>query len=75
MNSEWYYSKGNKQCGPVGFETLQHLLRIGELQETTTVWRSEQGLHLPLAKAMGEVAPPPPLLGLPTNGGHSGVTN
>ena len=38
-NGEWYYANGNEQQGPVALAAIQDMVRNGQIQPTTLVWR------------------------------------
>ena len=78
MATEWHYSKGGQQHGPVSAADLKALAKSGELIPTDMIWKegmaewkpagSLKGLFPPTAAPTPQKAPPP----LPT---ASSVTN
>lgn len=73
MATEWHYSKGGQQHGPVSAADLKALTKSGELLPTDMIWKegmaewkpagSLKGLFPPIAAPAPQKAPPP----LPTS--------
>lgn len=38
-NGEWYFATGNEQQGPVALQAIQDMVRSGQVQPNTLVWR------------------------------------
>lgn len=38
-NGEWYYAQDNRQQGPVPLQAIQEMVRGGQIQPNTLVWR------------------------------------
>lgn len=46
--SHWYYARGNERMGPVGEDTLRHLVHTGAIRGDTLVWREGLADWVPL---------------------------
>ena len=58
MPTEWFYSKGGQQLGPVPFEQLKQLAASGQLQPSDLVWKDGMSQWVESRKVKG-VFPPP----------------
>lgn len=57
MASEWYYSKGDQQIGPVSASDLEALARSGELSKKDMVWKEGMVEWKPAGSTKGLFAP------------------
>ncbi len=60
---QWYYSKNNKQQGPVSAEQLKQLAASGQLQPSDLVWKEGMGQWVEASRIKGLFVAPaaPPL--------------
>ncbi len=65
-DAQWYYYKGSDRCGPVAASEIANLLRIGEIDRKTLVWKSGMTDWAPLNQTAlntlaTDVVPPIPM--------------
>jgi uncharacterized protein (TIGR00266 family) len=72
---EWYYTRDNRQAGPVTTQELQAMAADGRLTPTDLVWKEGLADWTPAGRVQGlfrgtdrealSAAPPPPITGVP----------
>lgn len=53
--SDWYYATGSQQHGPLSAEDLASLLRSGQINRETRIWREGMSEWRPLHERSGEL--------------------
>lgn len=73
--SQWYYTRGGAQCGPVPFAELQALAFSGQLAATEQVWNDSMPDWVPANQVSGLAFPSAPGVAGPFQGQRSPVSD
>lgn len=73
--SQWYYTRGGAQCGPVPFAELQALAFSGQLAATEQVWNDSMPDWVPANQVSGLAFPSAPGVAGPFQGQLSPVSD
>ncbi|MCW8129377.1 MAG: DUF4339 domain-containing protein [Planctomycetota bacterium] len=61
MTSDWFYSNGTEQIGPITEVALKDLIKTGAVKRNTLIWKEGMAEWTPAGQVPGIFSSPPPL--------------